>query len=85
MIVNISRGLPNYWQVFFVYVKGGGHMYCVDYIKIVGAIKSMANTFCDICVHHSVKYNDCKLHDGDNRTSVVHSNFKSNNRVRKQR
>lgn len=47
---------------------------CEDFIKATWATSGVCEVIggCDICVHKSKKYGDCVLHDGDNRTSIVH-------------
>jgi len=58
---------------------------CRDFIKVRGMILANGNyvllTMCDYCVHHSVKYNDCKIHgaSGNNSTSVVHGEVSNGN------
>lgn len=58
-------------------------MPCRDFTKIKDAIITKEHPLCKFCVHHSTKYNDCKLHGGDRRTSIVHSEVKNNSRVRR--
>jgi len=57
-------------------------MPCRDFTKIKDVIITKEHPLCKFCVHRSTKYNDCKL-GGDNRTSIVHSEVKSNSKARR--
>lgn len=50
---------------------------CRDFTKraIIIQFKRVL-TACEMCCHHSDRYNDCKIHGTNNSTSVVHGEVK---------